>query len=748
MPLNIDPENLTQFLEHNNMAEELGEEELDELAVNVIELFDMDVASRSEWEEKNREWLKLASQLKEEKVYPWPKASNVKYPLLTTASMQFHARAHQQLLKSGRPVFAKVMGKDRDGTVQARADRVSKYMSHQVMHLMDGWTEDMDRLLYILPVVGLVFKKTYYSPDKGQNVSELVLPQDLVINYHATNFERARKTHRIFMDQNEMEERIREGVYIDWGEDRVTPEPSSESSEQHFVDDEIHGLTSVTGEETTDVPYTVLECHWNWDLDEDGYREPYVVTVDYNSRKVLRIVARFTEYGIKQDPDGEIIKIKPTEYFTRYPFLPDVESPIYGTGFGVLLGPINEAINTTTNQLIDAGTLNNLQGGFLARGLRVGKGGPQRFSPGEWKVTTFTGDDIRKGVFPLPVKEPSKVLFELLGLLVESGEKVGSIANDIMMGKSPGQNQPYSTTMAVLEQGLQVFVGIYKRIFRSLSEEYRKLYRLNLEYLEDEDYIELLDDPQAVSVDDDFQQEGLDIMPAADPDIVSEAQKLIKAGALIELIQLGFPINRGEAMLRILEAQGHPDLEKLLAPEPPRPNFEQQIEMKKLELEERKTMAELTLKSQHERFVAFKDYAKAQLDMAKSQTEGNDLGMEMQKMQMEEARAQQEHARKMEEMIMKQQHQAAMDQQKLQMQQQTDALKIQGEQAKAQSQMQMEQDKAQTQMASNAMGLQQNQEMHEQKIKQMEEQNAARPDAGKGQQRSQGANRGSSKPNK
>lgn len=712
---------LNQFLEHNNIAETLDQERLDAIAAEAIDLVEMDIASRSDWEERNKDWLRLASQIQKNKTFPWRGASNVKYPLMTTASMQFHARAHQQLMKSSMPVFAKVLGKDPDGSMQARADRVAKFMSTQVLHLMDTWAEDMDRLLFILPVVGLVFKKTYYSPTRGQNVSELVLPQDLIINYHATDFERARKTHRIYMDQNEMVERVRDGTFLDLGEDLVRPSATNTNAGQHWVQDEAHGFSEAGDEEKGDIPHTLFEVHWQWDLDEDGYKEPYIITIDYASEKVLRIVARWRQEDLEEDDKGQILKIRPTEYFTRYPFLPDTESPIYGTGFGVLLGPLNEAINTNINQLLDAGTLNNLQAGFLARGIRVGRGGMTPFRPGEWKTTTFTGDDIRKGVFPLPVKEPSTVLFQLLGLLIESGEKVGSIANDIMMGKSPGQNQPYSTTMAVLEQGLQVFVGIYKRIFRALSEEYKKLYRLNRDYLEDEVYLNLLDDPQAVGVDQDFTEEGLDIVPAADPDIVSEAQKLIKAGALVELITMGFPLNRKEAMQRILEAQGHPDLEKLMQAPPPQPTVEQQIELKKLELEERKAMAELTLKSQHERFVAFKDYAKAQLDMAKAQTEGNDLGLEMQKMQMEEARAQQEHARKMEEMIMKQQHQSAMDQQKLQMQQQSDQLKLQGEQAKAQSQMAIEQDKAATQMQANTMGLQQQQEQHEQKMAQQKE---------------------------
>ena len=313
---------------------------------------------------------------------------------------------------------------------------------------MEEWEEDMDKMMMALPITGTAFKKTYFCPQRLRNVSEYVNPRDLVINYFAKTVETAsRKTQKLTYYPNELVELMRSGFFSDCDVFSST-----------YTDEDTQIVYETTGinpqDDGEDNAHIVLEMHCLLDLDEDGYQEPYIVHIHEDSEKILRIFPRFTQEDIMYNQDGEIAKITPTEYYTGYIFPQNPESDIYGLGFGTLLGPLNETANTLINQLIDAGTLATTQGGFLGRGFKV-KGGHFSFKPGEWKVTQSTGDDLRKNVFPLPVREPSGVLFQLLGMIVEAGQSMAS-TKDIMMGESPGQNQPATTTMAVLEQGLKV----------------------------------------------------------------------------------------------------------------------------------------------------------------------------------------------------------------------------------------------------------------------------------------------------
>ena len=605
------------LLESFNIAENLPEEELDQIGKESVEEYLEDLDSRGDWEEKHEEWLKLATQVIEDKSYPWPGASNTKYPLLSTAALQFHARAYPALVSDPRLVKTKVLGKlDAEGFKRARSIRVSDYMSYQLLHEMTEWQDDMDRMMYILPIVGLCFKKTYYSPSKQNVVSELILARDLVINYYATDFEKARKTHRIWIDKNELKEYQNMGIYLDV----ELQDPDRRSNPG--VGDEISGLTQ-TSEES---PHEILECHKWLDLDDDGYKEPYIVTVDHDSQKVLRIVARYSAEGVQQSTDASIIKITPTEYFTQYSFIPNPESKIYSLGFGSLLGPLNSSINTILNQLTDAGTLSNLQGGFLAKGVRV-RGGAIRYKPGEWKSVQSTGDDLRKGIYPMPTREPSNVLLSLLQMLIASGVRLASV-KDIMVGENPGQNQPYSTTVAVLEQGMKVFVSIYKRIYRALGKEYKKVYRLNSYYLDDMKYFNVLDSgEQGFTSKGDFNSDDLDVVPGADPSILSEAHAMAKAQSLMEKLAAGFPLNRQLVMRQVLEAEGHENIDELMKTEPPGPSFEDELAMAEFRHKAELEASEHELKKVNTQYEAMKDYAGAIANLAKAAA--TDSGIEL-----------------------------------------------------------------------------------------------------------------------
>lgn len=600
---------MDQILGSANIAENLDEDVLDKIGKDVVDTYQDDLESRSDWEDKHEEWLKLATQVIEDKTYPWPGASNSKYPLLSTAALQFHARAYPALVNDPKLVKTKILGKkDEEGLKQDRATRVSDYMSYQLLHEMDEWQDDMDRMLYILPITGLCFKKTYYSPNKQNIVSELVLARDLIINYYADDFEKARKTHRIWLNKNEFKEYKNMGIYLD------IDLPDADSRDHYGVGDEITGLSPSSSEES---PHEILESHTWLDLDDDGYDEPYIVTVDHDSQKVVRIVARYNTSSVMTDDKGGIIKIVPLEFFTQYSFIPNPESKIYSLGFGSLLGPLNSSINTILNQLTDAGTLSNLQGGFLAKGIRV-RGGALRYKPGEWKTVQTTGDDLRKGIYPMPTREPSNVLLSLLQMLISSAERLASV-KDIMVGENPGQNQPYSTTVAVLEQGMKVFVSIYKRIYRSLGKEYKKVYMLNSTYLDEQKYFNVLDDGklQEIRVSD-FNMDDLDVIPGADPSILSEAHASAKAQSLAEKLAAGFPLNPTLVLKQVLEAEGHEDIDELMRVDPPQPDFDTQLEMGKFEHQKQLEVAEYELKVATTQYEAMKDYAAAIANLAKA----------------------------------------------------------------------------------------------------------------------------------
>ncbi len=590
------------LVEEINIADKLDEDKLTEISEQVIRGYETDKQSRQEWEDATKEWIKLAKQVREEKSFPWPNASNVKYPLLTTAAMQFAARAYPSLVPSdGRVVKSKVIGKDPTGQKLDRAERVSMYMSYQIMHEMPHWEEGMDKLLIQLPVTGMVFKKTYWDSAKKTPVSELVLPINLVVNYWAKSLEDAERiSEEIEMSQRVLKERQMAKLFRDV--DLGTP-PVPEDREYSESDDT--------------VPYILIEQHTYLDLDDDGYKEPYVVTVHRESGQVLRIAARYDDDGIYLNDDGELVKIEPIQYYTKFGFIPNPDGSFYDIGFGCLLGPLNESVNTLINQLIDAGTLNNLQGGFLGKGLRL-RMGEYGFKPGEWKAVNSTGDDLKKQIVPLPSKEPSNVLFQLMGSLITSGKELASVA-EIFTGKMPGQNTPATTTMATIEQGMKVFTAVYKRIYRSLGEEFLKIYKINKNYLNPATYSEIVD----VKVGPDDFSSVYDICPGADPTAVSQTEKLLKAQGLLELLPTGM-LNPVEVITRVLEAQEQPNWERLLNPQvaqtgqPPEPQpdpklMEMQIngqlkqqkfamqakaQARKSELEERDKEVQLAMRAQ------------------------------------------------------------------------------------------------------------------------------------------------------
>jgi len=637
---------LNDILESDNIAADLDEDQLVKIGMDCADGFRADKESRTAWEDRNEEWLKLALQTIETKSFPWPNSANIKYPLITVASLQFSARAYPAIVNGFDVVKGKVIGFDPDGQKAEKAIRIGKHMSYQLMAEMSNWDEEMDKLCFALPIVGCMFKKTYYNPLTEKNCSDLIYPKHLLVNYYAKDLNTAsRISHWIEMYPNEVKERQMANIFLSVDLPRSSPSQEDSNSK---TSDRI-GLNAPRSDE--DAPYNIIEQHCYLDLDEDDYKEPYIVTFELESKKVLRIIPRFDQEDVKYNVDGSMRYIVPQQYFTKFSFIPNPDGGFYDVGFGILLGPINETVNTILNQLIDSGTLANMQGGFLGRGVRL-KSGDTSFRLGEWKPVNATGDDIRKSIFPLPTKEPSSVLFQLLGMLNEVGKEISSVS-ETMTGKMPGQNTPATTTMATIEQGLKVFTAIHKRIYRSLEKEYKLLYKLNGKHLGAEEEFNILGTPSGgVVYQNDYQDSKVDVLPAADPNVATESQKLAKAQGLLELMQTGL-INPQVAVKRILEAQNQPAVEELMNVPQKGPGLEEQqlqFEQSKFQWQQQREQAELLLNKAAQDYENQLKESNAMLAMAKAQSESMGQQLEVLKLKLDTFMANKEfeHSRRLD----------------------------------------------------------------------------------------------------
>lgn len=508
-----------------------------------------DEQSRAVWMKRNEAGMDLALQIQKDKNFPWPGCSNVAFPLVTIAAMQFHARAYPAIVNGTDIVKCAVFSSDPEA--QARADRVSTHMSWQLLYQDKSWEEQEDKAILNLSIIGTNFKKTYYSAALRHNVSELVLAKDLVLDYWSKSVEESpRKTHKLPMFRNEVYEKVMRGIFEDcldktW----YTNTPASRSNATQQAQDNRQGVTPPAPDDTTSLLF--LEQHCNLDLDADGYAEPYIITFEAVSKYVVRIVTRFDrESDIERVPagprKGQIVRISAMEYFTKKTFIPSPDGGIYDIGFGVFLGPLNEAVNSLVNMLLDAGTMQTTAGGFLGRGAKI-RGGTYTIAPFEWKRVDSTGDDLRKSIFPLPVNAPSDVLFQLLSLLINYTSRVSG-TTDISVGENPGQNTPASSMQTMVEMGQKIYTAIFKRIWRSSKEEFAKLYKLNGIFLP-------LDTPQLGGVTrDDYQGSADQISPVADPNVTSDSMRLQLAITLKQAAATSPGYNKDEVERRFLKA--------------------------------------------------------------------------------------------------------------------------------------------------------------------------------------------------
>lgn len=562
------PPTLVDILQASNVADLLGEDEIRKIGNRCLQEFEYDLTSLTEWREAYQRWMDVAMQVKKEKTSPWPRAANLKFPILTTAVIQFWARAVPAIIDGANLVKGRVLGPDPDGSKAARAERIGQHMTWQLLYDMPAWEDDTDKLLLMLPIVGCVIRKTFYDPIENRNVSEMVSAEDFVINYWASSLLTSpRFTHVLRRYPYQVEENIRSGLWYDV----KLPVSTNEKD----------------GSDTA--PIEFLEQHCRIDLDGDGYPEPYVVTMVRESGEVCRIAACFDADGIRamQVQGRNVVqRIERKQYFTKYGFIPSPDGSFYDRGFGQLLDDITGGIDTILNQSLDAGTLQNTQGGFIGSGINI-KSGPIRIVAGEWKRVDVMGGTLRENIVPLNLPGPSAVLFNLLELLIGAAEKITS-SSDALSGESSGTEQP-TTLLARIQQATKVMTGIFKRIHRSFGQELRIIRGLNKDFLDENVYFNLTDAPGQIGRAD-YEDKDLDVVPVSDPTSVNDAEKAAKANSLMVWVNNPL-VNQQEIIRRYMEATGQRDIAKLMQVPAPPPDPKLLVEGAKLALEKMKVDA-------------------------------------------------------------------------------------------------------------------------------------------------------------
>lgn len=571
-------------IEAANLTDHFTPEELERIGALCKEGYEADERSRSLWLERTETAMHLAMQIAQKKNFPWENASNVIFPLVSTAALQFSSRTYGAIILPDLVTYSNLIGEVTDQDA-ARNVRLSRHMTFQRLQQDTAWEEQQDRLYINIGVVGTAFMKSRYDHSKRCSVGELVLARDLVVNYWAKDLETApRCTQRVEFSKNSLVTMVRQDAMRDFQEEEwfknCVPQKAPPTSDTN--EDERRGVQPPSQPDHASL-YETCEQYVDLDLDCDGYAEPWIITFHRQTGYVLRMVLNVSrEEDVERNRRGEIIRVYRVDYYTKYSLIPAPDGGFYDLGLGVLLGPLNSSVNTLINQLIDSGTLAITGGGLIGRGAKI-PGGVIRRKLGEWLKVDSTGDDIRKAVYPLEHPEPSAVLFNLLGLLIEySNLLVGS--TDQVLGKNPGQNTPAETSRNMMETGLQVYTTIYKRLWRSMQKEFRKYHVLNRQFLP---LTFKFGEGQYEISQEDYKSNPDWVRPMADPNTVSASQRVNQAIAVREAALTapgGYNMEAVEKMyLRALRVgnieEVFPGYEKF----PPGENIKLQIEKLKLE---------------------------------------------------------------------------------------------------------------------------------------------------------------------
>ena len=542
-----------------NLAEFLDERDLMTIADDLLGLYKDDRSSRDDWEDSYVNGLELLGIKYEEREQPFRGSSGVTHPLIAEAITQFQAQAYKELLPSSGPVRTQIIGAS-NAEVEAQSERVKEFMNYQIIHVMEEFDPETDRLLFYLPLAGSAFKKIYFDDLLDRAVARFVPADDLVVPYNATDLNSAaRITHVIRMSENDIRKFQAGGFYRE-----VDLVPYDEDDELRDKERELSGIQKTTD----DKDCTLVEMHTDLDLpgfehlspldnEPTGIKLPYIVTIDEGSSKVLSMRRNWKE--------GDELYRK-IQYFTHYKFLPGLG--FYGFGLLHMIGGLGRSATSILRQLIDAGTLANLPAGFKARGIRI-RDADEPLSPGEFRDIDVPGGVLSQSILPLPYKEPSQTLMQLLGFVVAAGQRFAAIA-DIQVGDG-NQQAAVGTTVALLERGSKVMSAIHKRLHYAQKLEFQMLAKVFAESLPPMYPYNVLGG-QAMIKQADFD-DRIDIMPVSDPNIFSMSQRLALAQTQLQLAQTNPQMhNLYEAYRRIYEAIGVPNIEGVLpTPTPPQP---------------------------------------------------------------------------------------------------------------------------------------------------------------------------------
>lgn len=515
--------------EPSNLAEDMPEEQLKNIGNEGVYNFKADISSRSDWMKKAGNWLKLFAGHRDPKTFPWANCSNIHIPILGTACLQFQARSYESLVPQKE--VAKCWATD--GKAVDSALRASRYMNYQLLDEMEEWEEDMDLMQLLLPIYGSAVKKTYYDSIKKRAVSLTLGHDSFVAPYGVKRLEHAeRKTHFFFIYPNEIKKKVKSGLYIKKADTLESGrEMTAQTLESSFKEqsNKITGQTEASGLKI--YPRLFIEQHVGLDLNDKGELSPYIVTIDFDTEMVVSIRKR-TYIDLLDNEEKEF------EYFTAYGFIPNPESWM-SYGFGHFLEGLNESGNSIVNQLIDGGTLSNVSGKTGLINKRSGlKRNKLEIALGQFSEIDMTGDDIKKNMYIYDFKEPSDVLFSLLGFVQQFAREISTVS-DTLLGKLPPSDTTATTMLAVMEQGMKVFSTIHKREHRAFKKELKKIFIINSLYLDEKKYFTVQDStsPEMKTYDIgklDFIN-YIDVKPASDPNITSRAEKLIKAKSTYEM---------------------------------------------------------------------------------------------------------------------------------------------------------------------------------------------------------------------
>jgi len=557
--INFGPEVPEQQGHNSNLAETMEESDLDGIAGDLLEAYEADHESREEWASTYAEGLGLLGMSYEDRTEPFPGASGVTHPLLAESVTQFQAQSYKELFPAGGPVKTQVMGA-LNPQVEAQSKRVKEFMNYQLSHVMEEYEPELDQMLFHLPLSGSAFRKVYFDDKLGRPVSKFVSSQDLVVPYDATDLLTCmRITHVIKMSSNDVLKYQASGFYRDVD----LQEPSDPDTDT--VREKIDTLDGKKRVYTKDNIHSLLEIHTDLDLpgyedvneagEETGISLPYIITIEEDSSTILSIRRNWNE--------EDLLKNK-KQYFVHYKFLPGLG--FYGFGLIHMLGGLSKSATSILRQLIDAGTLANLPSGFKARGLRI-RDDDQPLVPGEFRDVDAPAGDIAGSLVPLPYKEPSGTLYQLLGFVIESGKSFAAVA-DMKLGEGNEVN-PVGTTMALLERGMKVMSAIHKRMHMAQGKEFKLLAKLFSTTLPQNYPYQIVGAEQNI-MSQDFDGR-IDVIPVSDPNIFSVTQRVTLAQQQLQLAQAAPQMHSlPEAYRRMYEAMGVQNIEALMPP-PPQP---------------------------------------------------------------------------------------------------------------------------------------------------------------------------------